>query len=324
MRNLLLTAALLPALCASAQKYEQKLDALFQPVELGGRYLAVTEKKDSGWYRTAVYIPEKTRAMEGWYKDKDCKVANGRETWYHPGGNIKSNGLYVNGRKEGTWKKYHENGVLNDSATYADGKVRGLHLNWYDDGSLADSTVVDASGNGTEVSRYRNGGLYLKGQWIGDTLQHGGWTYYHSNGTVWANELWEKGKRLSVACYDSAGTPMKDCEFREATFPGDAPAWRRFLELNLNAAAPVDNGAPAGAYTVLVQFIVDKDGSISDVKALTNHGYGMEKELVRLITQGPSWAPASMFGVPVKAYRKQPVTFVVQEDTRKGRRNRNR
>ncbi|HET9429556.1 MAG TPA: energy transducer TonB, partial [Chitinophagaceae bacterium] len=63
--------------------------------------------------------------------------------------------------------------------------------------------------------------------------------------------------------------------------------------------------------TVWVQFIVDKEGAISDVKALSNHGYGMEEEAVKVIRKGPAWIPAIQNGRAVKAYRKQPITFVV-------------
>lgn len=98
----------------------------------------------------------------------------------------------------------------------------------------------------------------------------------------------------------------------EAAFPGGDAGWRRFLERNLNANAPIDNGAPEGTYTVVVQFIVDKGGNISDVKALSGHGYGMEEEAVRVIKRGPKWTPAIQNGRNVNAYRKQPITFVVQ------------
>jgi len=99
----------------------------------------------------------------------------------------------------------------------------------------------------------------------------------------------------------------------EASFPGGEGQWRKFLERNLNASAPVDNGAPPGSYTVQVQFIVDKEGNVSEVRALTNHGYGMEEEAVRVIKRGPKWTPAIQNGRQVKAYRKQPITFVVSE-----------
>jgi len=97
----------------------------------------------------------------------------------------------------------------------------------------------------------------------------------------------------------------------EASFKGGEGAWRKFLERNLNGNTPVDNGAPEGTYTVYIQFVVSKDGSISDIKPLTNHGYGMEQEAARVIKKAPSWTPAVQNGRSVNAYRKQPITFQV-------------
>jgi len=100
----------------------------------------------------------------------------------------------------------------------------------------------------------------------------------------------------------------------EASFQGGESAWRKYLERNLNPSAPVDNGAPEGTYTVYIQFVVSKDGSISDVRSLTKHGYGMEEEAVRVIKKGPKWTPAIQNGRQVNAYRKQPITFQVQSE----------
>jgi periplasmic protein TonB len=82
---------------------------------------------------------------------------------------------------------------------------------------------------------------------------------------------------------------------------------------NLNPSVPINNGAISGVYTVIVQFIVDIDGDISNVTSLTKHGYGMEEEAMRVIRRGPKWEPAIQNGRKVKAYRKQPITFVVTE-----------
>src|SRR5689334_7072384 len=100
----------------------------------------------------------------------------------------------------------------------------------------------------------------------------------------------------------------------DASFPGGDVGWRKFLEKNLKASIAVENGAPAGIYTVFVQFIVDKEGNLSNAKPLTNWGYGMEKEVLRLLTISPKWSPAIQNGRAVKAYRKQPVTFMIEED----------
>ncbi len=101
------------------------------------------------------------------------------------------------------------------------------------------------------------------------------------------------------------------------TFPNGTPGWQKFLERNLNALVPVDNGAPAGQYTVRVRFIVDKEGKVSDLQAITKHGYGMEEEVIRVIKKGPAWIPAIQGGRYVKAYKEQPVTFMVTEDLSK-------
>ncbi len=99
----------------------------------------------------------------------------------------------------------------------------------------------------------------------------------------------------------------------DAEFPGGLGAWRKFLERNLSADVATGNNAPAGSYTVMVRFIVDKEGNVSDVKAVSSHGYGMEEEAVRVIKRGPKWTPAIQNGRQVKAYRTQPITFMVQE-----------
>jgi protein TonB len=99
---------------------------------------------------------------------------------------------------------------------------------------------------------------------------------------------------------------------RDAEFPGGDNAWRRFLEKNLNPNVPVDNGAPEGTYTVVVKFVVDKEGKVSDITAESSHGYGMEEEAMKVLRKATQWKPAEQNGRIVKAYRRQPITFVVQ------------
>ena len=141
--------------------------------------------------------------------------------------------------------------------------------------------------------------------------------------SVWKKLLWVAVTILGVVAIAVKPQPrdsLSDAEsvFQkveiEAAFPGGEMAWRKFLEKKLNPNVPVDNGAPAGIYKVYIQFVVNKEGNINDVKALTNNGYGMEQEVVRLIRNGPKWVPAIQRGRKVNAYRKQPVTFQVEDE----------
>lgn len=108
-----------------------------------------------------------------------------------------------------------------------------------------------------------------------------------------------------------------DKEFKtvqiQAKFPGGPEAWTKYLERNLRADVPVENGAPPGRLTVVVSFLVDKEGNISEVKAENDPGYGTADEAVRVIKRGPKWIPAVQNGRNVIYRQKQSVTFEVSE-----------
>jgi hypothetical protein len=97
----------------------------------------------------------------------------------------------------------------------------------------------------------------------------------------------------------------------EPSFPGGKEKWNKYLSIYLDERTPALTGCAPGEYTVVVQFIVRLDSTITNVKALTNHGYGMEKNVINLISKGPKWIPAVQNGRQVVAYKKVPVTFVI-------------
>jgi protein TonB len=59
--------------------------------------------------------------------------------------------------------------------------------------------------------------------------------------------------------------------------------------------------------TVVVQFIVDKEGNVSDVEALSGPA-PLQKEAIRVIRLSGKWEPAIQNGRPVRSYKKQPIT----------------
>lgn len=124
----------------------------------------------------------------------------------------------------------------------------------------------------------------------------------------------DEGKQIVEVKKEEDENKIFDKVEIEASFPGGDSKWRQYLERNANGQVATDNGAPEGTYTVVVQFVVDKEGNISDVRALTNHGYGMEEEAIRVIKKGPKWNAAIQNGRQVKAYRKQPITFRVESE----------
>jgi hypothetical protein len=63
-----------------------------------------------------------------------------------------------------------------------------------------------------------------------------------------------------------------------------------------------ENGAPDDSYTVVVTFVVNLDGSVSNINALTNNGYGLENEILEKIsTTSGNWEPARKNGNKVRS-----------------------
>ncbi|MFZ6024962.1 MAG: N-acetylmuramoyl-L-alanine amidase [Bacteroidota bacterium] len=93
-------------------------------------------------------------------------------------------------------------------------------------------------------------------------------------------------------------------------FPGGQAAWTAYLIRNLDADLIKKKGGPKGKYTVIIEFIVDENGRISNVKANNDPGYGTKEEAIRVIAKGPNWKPAVKKGKTVMAQHKITITFI--------------
>jgi len=96
----------------------------------------------------------------------------------------------------------------------------------------------------------------------------------------------------------------------------DPKQWRRHLESQLQRYIEdaASSGMTPGQYTVQVRFLVERDGSIADVKALTDPGYGLAGGAVAVLKKGPKWNPGEQNGRKVRSYHTQPITFVIAEE----------
>ncbi|HEV7333421.1 MAG TPA: hypothetical protein VGN63_20470 [Flavisolibacter sp.] len=317
MKTHLTALSLLLTLFVSAQKREEFFDISFKPAKAGGYYYVVTEKKDSGWYREAYYVSQQTMAMKGWYKDEACTIAHGPVDWYHPTKYPQSTGNYVNGKKEGRWLVYNDKGYLIDSSTYSNGHLAGISYRWHSNGMLQDSLNFDGNGNGVQVSFYDDGNLSSAGRWTADTAKTGRWKYYHKNGKELAVEEYADGKLQLCNCFTETGQSLDtaDCKEKEAEPAGGLGGWQRFLSQGLQRILEVKANSrvwPAGQRTVAIRFIVEKDGTLSSFRPLTENGKGMEEEVIKLLQRSPRWTPGRQWGRPVRSYHTQPLTFVIQ------------
>ena len=106
--------------------------------------------------------------------------------------------------------------------------------------------------------------------------------------------------------------PVPIDDITEPFYGKNLLSFQKFMDTALNANIPQENKAPKGIYTVKVQFTVKEDGMISDIKAITKHGYGMEEETIRAIGLTRKWNPAIQNDKPVKRLKILAVTFFVE------------
>jgi protein TonB len=97
----------------------------------------------------------------------------------------------------------------------------------------------------------------------------------------------------------------------ESEYPGGAAAWQRYLNRNLRYPQEAIDNEVQGA--VVVQFIVDKEGNVSDVEAISGPNE-LRAEAVRVIKKSGKWTPAVQNGRQVKSYKKQPIVFRLESE----------
>lgn len=97
----------------------------------------------------------------------------------------------------------------------------------------------------------------------------------------------------------------------ESDYPGGQAAWQRYLLKTLRYPQEAQDNEIQG--TVVVQFIVDKAGAVSNVEAISGPNE-LRDEAVRVIKKSGQWTPAVQNGRQVKSYKKQPIVFRLETE----------
>lgn len=94
-------------------------------------------------------------------------------------------------------------------------------------------------------------------------------------------------------------------------FPGGTEAWIKYLQRMLRVPDDLETG---DRKTVLVKFVVNAEGNVTDAIVIKSGGNTFDKEVLRVIARMPKWKPGKQNGKAVAVYFTQPVTFAASED----------
>lgn len=94
---------------------------------------------------------------------------------------------------------------------------------------------------------------------------------------------------------------------QQPEYPGGMRAFFQYIGDKLKYPSLARRSGIEGK--VIVQFVVDQQGNISEVKVLRGIGAGCDKEAVRVIKASPNWNPGKQRGKTVKVRMVLPITF---------------
>lgn len=97
---------------------------------------------------------------------------------------------------------------------------------------------------------------------------------------------------------------------QQPLFPGGPAALIKYLSENTKYPVVAQENGVQGRVTV--QFVVEKDGSISDVHVLRGVDPSLDKEAVRVVKSMPRWTPGKQNGISVRVNYRVPVLFRLQ------------
>jgi antitoxin component YwqK of YwqJK toxin-antitoxin module len=245
------------------------------------------------------------------FADQKLTILNGSFFKFRPNGKVRMSGTCLNNKREGLWLEYSEEGNLTDSCYYHNEMPVGTCYSFYLSGQKAKVAIYDTLGSGAGfITRYyEDGALKQTGFYAASVLRDSLWHYYYPDGKISFVERFNKGLCYETKCFKEDGTLKDSCQAEAMPqFPGGAKALNKFLSRNIKWP----NGLQftnTNLAQVIATFVVDTDGSITDIKIKRHVAKAFDDEVIRVIKKMPRWTPGKEYNNPVRVYYTLPVSF---------------
>lgn len=171
------------------------------------------------------------------------------------------------------------------------------------DGSLTDIKIMREPGGGLGDEAIRV--LSLSPKWK-PGMQNG--KFVRVQFTVPINfSLGNTTPPTQTAPADTTGGKVFNAVQIQPTFPGGEAAFAKFLSANIKYPPIAKRNNITGR--VFIQFVVERDGSLTDMRILRDPGSGLGEEAVRVLKLSPQWKPGFQNSKPVRVQYTVPINF---------------
>ncbi len=284
----------------------------------GSSELAVESKDSADFFR--LIFPrdsvDKLYLVNDFYKNRKAKMAGkssapgpnvrlqGVNVEFFPDGGKKSERNFQDGKLVGDITLYFPNGKVYLSGKYNDSSK--LIVNECRDSI---GTLMVNGGNGHCAEFDETFKKVLSEGEIVNGLENGLWQGSFGDSITYAC-TYENGVIKKGVSHSKDG---KEYAFSKAElkpeFEGGIKALYGFLARHVHYPKEAKENNVQGK--VFISFVVDKDGSLTDIKIVRGIGGGCDEETLRIFKLSPKWNPGQQFGVPVRVRLTMPFTYAL-------------
>jgi TonB family protein len=267
-------------------------------------------EKDSKLFLTREYYKDGTKKAIGLSAKIDPPKYEGIYIAYYKNGKTKQVANYKNGQLTDTVYNYYPNGRLYSTLVYT------AHSNpsepAYDIKTLNDSTgnTLVADGNGqcnlydNDFNRICERGTVKNGK------REGVWTGEDEKQKFTYTETYAAGKLISGESKDDKNVVTSYTNaFVQPEFKGGMKQFYQFLGKNIRYPRNCITQRIQGV--VLLNFIVEKDGTLNHIRVVNYADTELAAEAVRVLKSSPNWNPGAMRGRIVNVSYNVPVSFAL-------------
>ncbi len=281
-------------------------------------FTRIVQEPDSGsvLYNVMEYYPNGNVKMIGKSSAVEPIKLEGQNISFYPDKMKKQVAHYENGYVSGAVYDYYPNGKMYRFIEYIDDKSRSPQLRRmgkeelvhtvYD--SIGTETIKD--GNGHYVVYDKDFKLIEEQGDLKDGKRNGTWKGTMNKGKIAYTEDYADGKFVKGTSTDDNGI-TKNYTIKEAlpTFKGGEKGFGNYLSNNLRY--PPDARERGIQGRVIIGFVVETDGSLTNIRILKSVHPNLDAEALRVIKQSPKWNPGLQHGVPVKVTYTMPLNFAL-------------
>lgn len=169
------------------------------------------------------------------------------------------------------------------------------------------------------ILKRKGTGLYVtdrkdkKGRVINKILNIGtrdAYYFYGSDALMKKIEAEKEEREAKAKVYTPTSDKLYDVVEEMPQFPGGPSALFEYLSKNVNYPEDAEQSGVQGR--VVLSFIIDNDGSVTDIKVQKSLFPSLDAEAVRVVKTMPKWVPGKQDGFYVRVKYNVPVTFRLQ------------